>query len=85
MINKKAIINAPASHKTSPNSPSHKAQKASRRHTRSQIQKQKQFCALPLFLQGFINNCEWSEEINLCLSPRITAIIHGTYITGRRL
>ena len=54
MINQNAIMNAPASHKMSLNSPSHRAQKAPHRHTHSHVRKQKQFCAFTFVSSGFI-------------------------------
>lgn len=45
MINQNAFINAPASHKMPPNSPSHKFQKAPHRNAHPRLWKQKQFCA----------------------------------------
>lgn len=52
MINQNAIINAPASHKMSPNSPSHKIQKAPHRNAHPHIWKQKQFCAFTFVSSG---------------------------------
>lgn len=66
MINQNAIINAPASHKMSPNSPWHKIQKAPHRNAHPHAWKQKQFCAFTIF----------STTIVPAVSG-LRAIIHG--------
>lgn len=72
MINQNAIISAAASHKMSPNSPSHKAQKASHRrtHTHTYVSRNNSVL-LASFRQGYITGCGWSEKHSSALPPAL--------------
>lgn len=85
MINQNAIINAPASHKMSPNSPSRKAQKAPCRHATLTHTKAETIRAYTFVSSGLYYQLRMVWEKKALPSPLHYSNYTWTCITGRRV